>query len=77
MNFFHRHEFEAGKGAIQFSVANMMQKMIVQLAKLNELVEQKNAVLETKMIEQMAKLNSNMERLAERRSKPSEEEARA
>lgn len=25
MNFFHRHEFEAGKGAIQFSVANMMQ----------------------------------------------------
>ena len=59
------------------SVANMMQKMIVQLAKLNELVEQKNAVLETKMIEQMAKLNSNMERLAERRSKPSEEEARA
>lgn len=25
MNFFHRHEFEAGRGAIQFSVANMMQ----------------------------------------------------
>ena len=25
MSFFHRHEFEAGKGAIQFSVANMMQ----------------------------------------------------
>ena len=25
MSFFHRHEFEAGRGAIQFSVANMMQ----------------------------------------------------
>jgi cell division protein ZipA len=25
MNYFHRHEFEAGRGAIQFSVANMMQ----------------------------------------------------
>lgn len=25
MNFFHRHEYEAGRGAIQFSVANMMQ----------------------------------------------------
>ena len=25
MNFFHRHEHEAGRGAIQFSVANMMQ----------------------------------------------------
>ncbi len=25
MNFFHRHEFAAGRGAIQFSVANMMQ----------------------------------------------------
>jgi cell division protein ZipA len=25
MNFFHRHEFEAGRGAIQFSVANMVQ----------------------------------------------------
>jgi len=25
MNFFHRHEFKAGRGAIQFSVANMMQ----------------------------------------------------
>ena len=25
MNFFHRHEFEAGRGAIQFSIANMMQ----------------------------------------------------
>ena len=24
MSFFHRHEFEAGRGAIQFSVANMM-----------------------------------------------------
>jgi cell division protein ZipA len=24
MNFFHRHEYEAGRGAIQFSVANMM-----------------------------------------------------
>lgn len=24
MDFFHRHEFEAGRGAIQFSVANMM-----------------------------------------------------
>ena len=57
------------------SVANMMQKMIVQLTKLNELIEQKNSVLETKMIEQMALLNTNMERLAERRSKPSEERA--
>jgi cell division protein ZipA len=25
MDFFHRHEFEAGRGAIQFSVADMMQ----------------------------------------------------
>jgi cell division protein ZipA len=25
MSFFHRHEFEAGRGAIQFSVANMIQ----------------------------------------------------
>jgi cell division protein ZipA len=25
MNFFHRHEYEAGRGPIQFSVANMMQ----------------------------------------------------
>ena len=25
MSFFHRHEFEAGRGPIQFSVANMMQ----------------------------------------------------
>lgn len=25
MSFFHRHELEAGRGAIQFSVANMMQ----------------------------------------------------
>lgn len=25
MNFFHRHEFGAGKGAVQFSVANMVQ----------------------------------------------------
>ena len=53
------------------SVANMMQKMIAQMSKLNELIEQKNAVLETKMIDQMAKLNTNMERLAERRSKSS------
>ena len=53
------------------SVANMMQKMIAQMSKLNELIEQKNAVLETKMIDQMAKLNTNMERLVERRSKSS------
>jgi cell division protein ZipA len=31
MNFFHRHEFEAGRGAIQFSVANMMQPGIFDI----------------------------------------------
>jgi cell division protein ZipA len=31
MSFFHRHEFEAGKGAIQFSVANMMQPGVFDL----------------------------------------------
>lgn len=31
MSFFHRHEFEAGRGAIQFSVANMMQPGVFNL----------------------------------------------
>jgi cell division protein ZipA len=31
MSFFHRHEFEAGRGAIQFSVANMMQPGIFDI----------------------------------------------
>jgi cell division protein ZipA len=36
MNFFHRHEFEAGKGAIQFSVANMMQPGIFDIDNMSD-----------------------------------------
>lgn len=36
MNFFHRHEFEAGRGAIQFSVANMMQPGVFDLDNMSE-----------------------------------------
>ena len=36
MNFFHRHEFEAGKGAIQFSVANMMQPGVFDIDNMAE-----------------------------------------
>jgi len=31
MNFFHRHENEAGRGAIQFSVANMMEPGVFEI----------------------------------------------
>ena len=36
MNFFHRHEFEAGKGAIQFSVANMMQPGVFDIDNMGD-----------------------------------------
>jgi len=36
MNFFHRHEFEAGRGAIQFSVANMMQPGVFDIDRMSE-----------------------------------------
>jgi cell division protein ZipA len=36
MNFFHRHEFEAGKGAIQFSVANMMQPGVFDIDNMSD-----------------------------------------
>ncbi len=36
MNFFHRHEFEAGRGAIQFSVANMMQPGVFDIDNMSE-----------------------------------------
>lgn len=36
MNFFHRHEFEAGKGAIQFSVANMMQPGVFDIDSMSD-----------------------------------------
>jgi len=36
MNFFHRHEFEAGRGAIQFSVANMMQPGVFDIDRMGE-----------------------------------------
>ncbi len=36
MNFFHRHEFEAGRGAIQFSVANMMQPGIFDIDRMGD-----------------------------------------
>jgi cell division protein ZipA len=37
MNFFHRHEFEAGRGAIQFSVANMMQPGVFDIDRMGDL----------------------------------------
>jgi cell division protein ZipA len=37
MNFFHRHEFEAGRGAIQFSVANMMQPGVFDIDRMSDL----------------------------------------
>ncbi|MEZ5570030.1 MAG: cell division protein ZipA [Halioglobus sp.] len=37
MNFFHRHEFEAGRGAIQFSVANMMQPGVFELDSMSDM----------------------------------------
>jgi cell division protein ZipA len=37
MNFFHRHEFEAGRGAIQFSVANMMQPGVFDIDNMGDL----------------------------------------
>jgi cell division protein ZipA len=36
MSFFHRHEFEAGRGAIQFSVANMMQPGVFNIDSMKE-----------------------------------------
>lgn len=36
MNFFHRHEFEAGRGAIQFSVANMMQPGVFDIDNMSD-----------------------------------------
>jgi len=36
MNFFHRHEFEAGRGAIQFSVANMMQPGVFDIDNMGD-----------------------------------------
>ena len=36
MSFFHRHEFEAGRGAIQFSVANMMQPGIFHIDNMSD-----------------------------------------
>jgi cell division protein ZipA len=37
MNFFHRHEFEAGRGAIQFSVANMLQPGVFDIDKMADM----------------------------------------
>jgi cell division protein ZipA len=37
MNFFHRHEFEAGRGAIQFSVANMLQPGVFDIDKIADM----------------------------------------
>jgi cell division protein ZipA len=37
MNFFHRHEFEAGRGAIQFSVANMMQPGVFDIDNMSDM----------------------------------------
>ena len=36
MSFFHRHEFEAGRGAIQFSVANMMQPGVFHIDNMSD-----------------------------------------
>ena len=38
MNFFHRHEFEAGRGAIQFSVANMMQPGVFDIDNMGDMM---------------------------------------
>jgi len=35
MEFFHRHEYEAGRGAIQFSVANMMQPGVFDIDRMS------------------------------------------
>ncbi|MDX1735069.1 MAG: cell division protein ZipA [Halioglobus sp.] len=37
MNFFHRHEYAAGRGAIQFSVANMMQPGVFDIDNMGQL----------------------------------------
>ncbi len=37
MNFFHRYEFERGRGAIQFSVANMMQPGVFDIDNMADL----------------------------------------
>ena len=37
MNFFHRTEFESGRGAIQFSVANMMQPGVFDIDNMSDL----------------------------------------
>jgi cell division protein ZipA len=36
MSFFHRHEFEAGRGPIQFSVANMMQPGVFDIDNMSD-----------------------------------------
>ena len=36
MSFFHRHEHEAGRGEIQFSVANMMQPGVFDIDNMND-----------------------------------------
>ena len=38
MSFFHRHEFEAGRGAIQFSVANMMQPGVFDIDNMADMM---------------------------------------
>ena len=40
MNFFHRHEQPAGRGPIQFSVANMMQPGVFDIDRMTELKTQ-------------------------------------
>jgi cell division protein ZipA len=38
MSFFHRTEFEAGRGAIQFSVANMMQPGVFDIDNMGDMI---------------------------------------
>ncbi len=38
MSFFHRHELEAGRGAIQFSVANMMQPGVFDIDNMADIM---------------------------------------